>query len=145
MNNFIIGFLEYFFEFNPSKSFGLQWIVWTIIILAFLSAIFIYIKAKKGTTPVLRKILMEYPGKLITISILLILNILSRLNQIEVLSMRFITYLLLLWLVYSYYSLYRDLTVSYPRKLAQQKQKFVSLEEKYRIHKNKKRKNRLKK
>jgi hypothetical protein len=143
MNNTIIGILGYFFEFSPSQNFGLQWIAWSFVCLALISAIIIYIKAKKSSTPLLRKILMEYPGKLVTISILLLLNILSRLNRIEVLSMRFVTYLLLIWLLYSYFSLYRDLTVTYPHKLQQQKQKFVSLEEKFRIHKNKSKKHRI--
>ena len=80
---------------------------------------------------------MEYPGKLITISVLLLVNLLSRWSRVEVLSMRFITYLLVLWLLYAYYMLYRDLTVTYPRRLSQQKQKFISLEEKYRIRRNK--------
>jgi len=140
MTNTIISFLEYLFGFSPSQHFGLQWAVWVFVVLALAGALYIYFKAKKSANTLLRKILMEYPGKFITIAALLIINLLSRDYGIEVLSMRFITYLLLLWLVYAAYMVYRDLTVTYPNRLAQQKQKFISLEEKYKIHKNKSRK-----
>ncbi len=140
MSNTIISILDYFFGFTPPQSFGLQWTVWALLIIAITTALVIYLKAKKSKDSLLRKTLLEYPGKFITISIFLALNLLSRLNRVEVISMRFITYLLLLWLLYSFYGLYRDLTFTYPRKLAQQKQKIISLEEKYKVHKNKPRK-----
>jgi hypothetical protein len=137
MSNTIVSMLEYFFGFSPPQTFVLQWTVWPVLILSLVAAVLIYLKAKKSRDALLRKTLMEYPGKFLTISALLAVNLLSRLNRVEVLSMRFITFLLVLWLIFSFYGLYRDLAVNYPRKISLQKQKIVSLEEKYKIHKNK--------
>jgi hypothetical protein len=108
-----------------------------MIVLSLLAAVVIYISARQGHDSIRRKLLMEYPGKFITIAILLLINLLSRLSRIEVLSMRFITYILLIWMVYSFYSIYRDLKVVYPQKISLQKSKVVKLEEKFKIHKNK--------
>lgn len=144
MTKFIIDTLDYFFSFNPPSQFGLQWVVWIAIGLAVICAFILVFLVKTSKDNHLRKVIQEYPGKFLTLSFLLLINLFSRFNRIEVLSMRFITYILLLWIIYSFYSLYQNLTVTLPEKRQQQKPAVQNLEQKYHIHRNKKKKNRLK-
>ena len=144
MTNLIIDTLNYFFNFNPPTSFGLQWIIWLATGLAFCSSFCLIFILKTTKDNLLKKFIQEYPVKFITLAFLLLLNIFSRLNRIEVLSMRFISYLLLIWLVFSFYSLYQNLLINLPEKRKNQKPAMESLQQKYKIHRNKKPK-RLKK
>lgn len=137
MINSILAFLDYFFNFSPDRAFPLQWTVWVLIALAVLTAIIVFYKTKTCKDTILRKILQEYPGKFVTIVILLGINLLSRAYRIEVLSMRVFTYVLVIWMLFSFYNLLHDIRVTYPNRKNKLTPKFQRLEEKYRIHKNK--------
>lgn len=145
MLNTALSLGEYLFGFSPSSSFGLQWIPWTLCAIGIILAILTYIKSKTSNDKILRKILQEYPGKFLTITILLAVNILSRLNRIDVISMRIFTYVLCLWLVFAIYSLYKDMTRTLPERKARQSERIHRLEQKYRILRNKKKKSLRKK
>lgn len=116
MVNQIVSILDYFFGFSPSIEFPLQWVIWLMAGLSVLLAIVCLLRMKYAKDRLLNRHLKEYPSKLITISVLLIINLFSRLNRVEVLSMRFITYLLILWMLFSFYELYRDYFVYYPKE-----------------------------
>lgn len=119
MVNQIVGILDYFFGFSPSIEFPLQWVIWLTAGISVLLAIICIIRMKTAKDRLLNRHLKEYPSKLITISVLLVINLFSRLNRVEVLSMRFITYLLILWMLFSFYELYRDYFVFYPKDKAE--------------------------
>jgi hypothetical protein len=137
MFNTALSITEYFFSFSPPPEFSLQWIPWVLCGIAVITAIISYIKIKTCKEKILRKILQEYPGKFVTISLLLGINILARLNRIDVVSMRIFTYILFIWLLFAFYRLYRDLRTTYPQRINQQSLRLQRLEKKYHIHKNK--------
>ena len=137
MTKLIIDTLNYFFNFNPPTTFGLQWVIWLAIGLALASSFYLIFLLKTSKDSLLKKFIAEYPAKFITLSFLLLLNIFSRFNRIEVLSMRFITYLLLAWLIFSFYSLYQNLLINLPEKRKNQKPAMESLQQKYKILRNK--------
>lgn len=138
MINTALSIADYFFNFSPPQAFSLQWIPWTLSAIAVLTAIITFYKCKTCDDKILRKLLQEYPGKLITITILLVINILSRLNRIDVVSMRIFTYVLCLWLIFALYNLYKDVRKTYPERKNKQSERIQRLEKKYRILKNKK-------
>jgi hypothetical protein len=138
MTKLIIDTLNYFFDFTPPTTFGLQWVIWLAIGLAFSSSFYLIFLLKTSKDSLLKKFILEYPAKFITLAFLLLLNLFSRFNRIEVLSMRFITYLLLAWLIFSFYSLYQNLLINLPEKRKNQKPVIESLQQKYRILRNKK-------
>lgn len=140
MVNTVVSALDYLFNFSPDRYFPLQWIPWTLIGITLVLSVFLVYKIRTCKDSILRKILQEYPGKFITISVLLATNVLTRLYRIEVLSMRAFTFILIIWLLLALYGLYHDLRVTYPKRKNQVTPKFQRLEEKYRIHKNKGRK-----
>lgn len=137
MINTVVPFLDYFFNFSPDRYFPLQWIVWSLIGLAILIAVFIFYKSKTCKDKILRKILQKYPGKFLTIASLLTINLLARIYRVEVFSMRILTYLLIIWLFFSLYKLIHDWLVAFPERKKQLTPKFQRLEEKYGIRKNK--------
>lgn len=140
MTKFITDLLDYFFGFNPPIQFGLQWVVWILVALGIIGGVALIILMKVKRDAHFKKTVQEFPSKLITISFLLLINLFSRFNRIEVLSMRFITYLLAAWLIFSFYQLSRALIVKLPAQKKVQEHAVESLERKYHIHKNKKRK-----
>lgn len=145
MLNTALSIGEYLFGFSPSPTFGLQWIPWTLGAIGIVLAILTYIKSKTSNDKILRKLLQEYPGKFLTITILLAVNILSRLNRIDVISMRIFTYILCLWLIFAIYNLYKDITKTLPERKTRQSERIRRLEKQYRILKNKKKKSLKKK
>ena len=137
MTTLIINTLDYFFNFSPPTTFGLQWVIWLAIGLAFSCSFYLIFLLKTTKDSLLKKFILEYPAKFITLAFLLLLNLFSRFNRIEVLSMRFITYLLLAWLIFSFYSLYQNLLINLPEKRKNQKPAIESLQQKYKILRNK--------
>ena len=140
MTKFITDLLQYFFGFNPPIQFNLQWTIWTLIALGLLTGFGLIILSKTSHDSQLRKTVQEFPSRFITISFLLLINLYSRFNRIEVLSMRFITYILAAWLIFSFYQLSQKLLVKLPQLRAHNETTVDTLQKKYHIHKNKKRK-----
>ncbi len=139
MTTFIINTLDYFFGFNPPVKFSLQWIVWAFIIAGFLFSFVLIFLVKTSHNSHLRKIIQDFPGKLISISFLLLINLFSRFNRIEVLSMRFITFVLIAGMIIYFYQIYHGLMVKLPQQNKQNASAIASKKKKYHIHKNKKR------
>lgn len=142
MVNTLVAALDYLFTFSPDRLFPLQWIPWTLIGISLLLSGFLFYRSRTCKDAVLRKLIQEYPGKFVTISILLAINVLTRLYRIEVLSMRVFTFILIAWMLFAFYGLYHDWRVTYPQRKALLTPKFQRLEEKYHIHRNKGRKTR---
>lgn len=140
MTTYIINALDYLFGFNPPIIFGLQWVVWTFIGLGIALALYLIFVLRTSHDGHLKKLLQDYPSRLITIAFLLLINIFSRFNRIEVLSMRFITFLLIAWMAYCFYQIYHNLMVKLPEKHQQKTVAMENLQKKYHIHKNKGRK-----
>ena len=141
MIQYFLGVLDYFFNFSPPRDFPLQYIVWIILALCLLTIGFSIYKIRQTEDKYIKRILREYPGKLITLGVLLGINVFSRLNRIDVLSMRLITITLSLWILYSFYEIINDFLVKFPKHLNKPTQESQQI--KYHLHKNKKKKHRL--
>jgi hypothetical protein len=142
MINSILSFLEYLFSFSPTREFNLQWVIWALIIVTAITAIGIFLVNKKSSDKIFHKLFKEYPGKLLTLDFLLLINLLSRINRVELLSMRFLTYTLSAWILFSFYEMYFDWSKKLPSLKSSAHQKQISQVKKYHIHHNKKRKTR---
>ena len=140
MIQYLVNVLDYFFNFTPPRDFPLQYLVWTILALSLLTAGFTIYKIRQTDDTYIKRILREYPGKLITLGLLLGINVLSRLNRVDVLSMRLITITLSLWIIYSFYEIINDFMVKFPKHLNKPTQESQKI--KYHLHKNKKKKHR---
>jgi len=140
MTTFIVTALDYMFGFNPPIRFGLQWVVWALVAIGLLVSFYLIFVLKTSHDGALKKSIQDFPGRLITITFLLLINVFSRFNRIEVLSMRFITYGLIVWMIFIFWQIYQAMFVKLPAKRQEKASAVEHLERKYHIHKNKGRK-----